>query len=807
VITSWNPAARRLYGYSAEEAIGQPVSILIPEHRRGEELEILERTLGGARVENYETERVRKDGSQVVVSLTVSPIRMADGSIVGASVIARDVTGRRLAAERARRLQNLSTQLAKVVEPDEVVGAVLSEALSALDADAGAVAMLDEREETIRVSGYSGYSAASIAEWETFSIHAPLPMSEAVRTGKPLWVVGREALLRRYPELARMEILPGSRAFVPLAVHGTVFGAIALRFREARSFPAEERAFFLEAVQQAAYALERARLNAAERRLRDNLDYLARASELLAQSLDVETTLQRLAAFAVPRLADWCAVDFLDEGEIKPVAVAHSNPAKVELAHDLQRRYPADPDAPTGSPAVIRSGRAQLHPEVTEKLLEAVAPTDEALQKLRELGLVSAMAVPLKARDRTLGALTLAAAESGRKFTRDDLAVAEDLGRRAGLAVENAMLYDREHQAVVTLQRSLLPRGLPRMQGLQLAGRYLPAASADVGGDWYDAIDLADGRLNLVVGDVAGRGLRAASIMGQLRNALRAYILDGHPPRDVVGRLNQLARTFESSEMATLVYVVFDIRERRAECVRAGHPPPLVRKPDGTVSELAIEGSLPIGVSQGPCASTVTEIEPGSLLLMYTDGLVESREEGIQPGLERLKGALERAPADPERCLDFLLGELAPEDSDDDVALLLMGVERVSGKPLELSTVAQPSALAPIRRAVEAWLADQSIDRQQGWEIVAACNEACANASEHAYSPSEPGEIELDVRNEGDRIVVAVRDRGRWRPPRGRDRGRGFTLMKYFMDRVEIVRSQEGTTVHMERSLGRDNGT
>jgi PAS domain S-box-containing protein len=807
IITSWNPAAERLYGYSAEEAIGQPISILIPDHRKGEETEILERTLGGARVENYETERVRKDGKQVVVSLTVSPIRMPDGSIMGASVVARDVTDRRRAGERAKRLQNLSTQLAKVVEPEEVVGVVLREALAALDADAGTVGMLDENEETIRVSGYSGYSSAGIAQWETFSIDAPLPLSEVMRTGKPLWVVGKEALLRRYPELARTEIAPGSRAFVPLVVHGRAFGAISLRFREARSFPADERAFLLDAMQQAAYALERARLNAAERRLRENLDYLGRASELLAQSLDVETTLQRLADFAVPRLADWAAVDLLDDGEIKPVAVAHSNPAKVELARDLQRRYPTDPDAPAGSPAVIRSGTAQLHSEITEELLETVAPADDALETLRELGLVSAMAVPLKARGRTLGAMTLAAAESKRTFTPDDLAVAEDLGRRAGLAVENAMLYDREHQAVVTLQRSLLPRDLPRLQGLRLAARYLPAASADVGGDWYDVIDLADGRVNLVVGDVAGRGLRAASIMGQLRNALRAYILDGNPPRDVVGRLNQLARTFESSEMATLVYVTFDTRERRAECVRAGHLPPLIRRPDGTVSELAIEGSLPIGVSQGPCPSTVAQIEPGSLLLMYTDGLVESREEGIQPGLERLKKALASAPAEPEPCLDFLLEQVQPEESDDDVALLLMEVDRVSGKPLELSTVAQPSALAPIRRAVEAWLADESIDRQEGWEIVAACNEACANASEHAYSPSEPGEIQLEVRKEGGRIVVAVRDRGQWRPPRGRDRGRGFTLMKYFMDRVEVVRSQEGTTVHMERSLGRGNGT
>jgi serine phosphatase RsbU (regulator of sigma subunit)/anti-sigma regulatory factor (Ser/Thr protein kinase) len=426
---------------------------------------------------------------------------------------------------------------------------------------------------------------------------------------------------------------------------------------------------------------------------------------------------------------------------------------------------------------------------------------------IRELGLVSAMAIPLKARKRTLGALTLAAAESGRTFTRDDLAVAEDLARRAGLAVENAMLYDREHRAVVTLQRSLLPRGLPRLQGLELAARYLPAASADVGGDWYDTIDLADGHLNLVVGDVAGRGIRAASIMGQLRNALRAYILDGHPPREAVGRLNQLARTFESSEMATLVYVAFDTRERRAECVRAGHPPPLIRGPDGTVDELAIEGSLPIGVSQGPCPSTVTQIEPGSLLLMYTDGLIERREDGIQPGLDKLKRALEGAPDEAEPCLDFVLDALNPQGSDDDVALLLMRVGRTSGEPLELNTLARASSLAQIRRAVEAWLADQRVDRRQGWEIVAACNEACANASEHAYGPSEPGEIQVEARKEGARVVVAVRDHGKWRPPRGRDRGRGFTLMKYFMDRVDVVRSEEGTTVHMERSLGRGNQT
>lgn len=807
-ITSWNPAATKLYGYSAEEAIGQPVSILIPNDHAGEERDILERVLAGGHVNHYETERLRKDGSRVPVALTVSPIAESDGSISGASVIARDISERRRNADRAARLQQLTTELAKTIAPEQVVSAALTEATSALNADGGAVGLLDEGDATIRVAGYSGYSETSLANWETFSVKAELPMSEVVRTGKVSWVVGREEIVRRYPALEGTEIKFLSRAIVPLWAHGQVFGAISLSFHEARSFEPDERAFLETIVQQAAYALDRARLHAAEQRARQNLDFLARASELLAQSLDVETTLQRLAAFAVPRLADWCAVDLLTDGEIKAVAVAHANPAKVELARELQRRHPADSDAPVGAPAVIRSGEPELHPELTEELLAAAAPDDEALEVIRGLGLVSAMVVPLRARERTLGALTLVAAESGRKFTSDDLGVAEDLARRAALAVENAMLYGREHGAAVTLQRSLLPRDLPRLRGLRLAARYLPAGvGAAVGGDWYDTIDLADGRLNLVVGDVAGRGMRAASVMGQLRNALRAYVLDGCSPQEAVGRLNRLARTFESSEMATLAYLSFDLRTRQAECVRAGHPPPLIRHPNSEVTELAIEGSLPIGVSQGPCPTTTVQIEPGSLVLMYTDGLVERRAAGIKPGLERLKRALRDGPAEPEACLDFVLHALTPTRSEDDVALLLMRVDRTTDEPLELTTPAQPSVLAPIRRAFETWLADQRIDQNDGWPIVAACNEACANASEHAYAPSETGSIEVEARREGARIVVAVHDHGQWRAPRGRNRGRGFTLMNYFMDRVDVERSQEGTTVRMERGLGRGSGT
>jgi len=192
---------------------------------------------------------------------------------------------------------------------------------------------------------------------------------------------------------------------------------------------------------------------------------------------------------------------------------------------------------------------------------------------------------------------------------------------------------------------------------------------------------------------------------------------------------------------------------------------------------------------------------------MYTDGLVERRGDGIKPGLEKLKRAVGAAPAEPESCLDFVLHALTPSGSEDDVALLLMRVAKTADQPLELTVPAEPSALAPIRRAVEAWLADQRIDLRDGWQIVAACNEACANASEHAYAPTQAGSIEIEARKQGPRIVVTVHDHGQWRRPRGHDRGRGLTLMNYFMNRVDVERSQEGTTVRMERTVGTGDGT
>jgi PAS domain S-box-containing protein len=807
-ITSWNAAAERLYGYTSAEAIGQPTSMLIPPENEREAQEIFDRVLTGQDVAHYEAERIRKDGGRVAVSVTLSPIEGPDGQITGASIIARDITERRRAEERNQRLQRLTDSLSHAITPDRAVEVLLAEVVPALEADAGTVGFVDNERQEIRLSGNAGYTKEAVAEWERFPLDDNLPMSEAVRTGQPVWCGSIEELRARYPAL-KSAVRFQALAVVPLVVEGEAFGAVALSFREPHGFPAEERGFMVATVQQVAHTLARARVYEAERSARLQLAFLAEASELLTESLDLDSTLQKIAVLAVPTVADWCGVDLVEpDGATRVVAVAHVDPAKVELARELRERYPQDPDAPTGLPAVVRTGRSELYSEITDDQLVALARDDHHLRLLRELGLSSGMIVPLSAHGRTLGALTLALAESERRYGADDLEFAEDLARRAASAVENSIMYRDEHEAAVTLQRALLPRELPKPAGVRFAGRYLPAGvGLEVGGDWYDVLERPDGRVLLVIGDVAGRGIRAASIMGQLRTAVRAYAMEGHSAVDAVQRLHQVAQGFDEAEMATLIHLTLDPATRTAEFVRAGHPPALIRAADATVTELASEGCPPIGIfATARHRSERARFDPGSTVLFYTDGLIERRSEGIDPGLARLKDAFEGAPEEPGECLDFIVDALGASGADDDVALLAMRFLASAEGALRLELPARTTSLAGMRRALESWLVDAGVGGGELHDVVAACNEACANAIEHAYGPSRGGSIEVEADRREDEVIVEVRDRGEWREPRGRNRGRGLEIVKGLMDEVELDSDRSGTRVRMGRRLEGEDG-
>ena len=643
MITFWNPGAERLYGYTTAEAVGRSISMLIPEHRGNEEKHILSTILSGGRVEHYETERVRKDGKIVVVSLTVSPIVDDDGEITGASVIARDITEARLISERSNRLQRLTQALSREISTVRVANLLVEEAVPAVGADAAIVGLADEAGERVELVASHGYTDVRLGEWTVFPVAANVPVAEVIRTSEPVWSSSVDDVKARWPDLVDTEFTFESLACVPLTVDDRTFGAVVFSFRDERGFSADERAFMLATAQQAANALERTKLHENERRARDQLAFIARASEILGSSLDSGETLRTLASVAVPQVADWCVVHLVqDDGGLDPVALAHRDPERVARARELQDRYPTPAESPRGLPAVIATGEPELYAQISDEMIVEAAHDEEHLELLRDLGFSSVMIVPLQTGEETLGAITLVSAESGRTYGDEDLTFAVELARHAALAIENAGRYRREHEAAVTLQRALLPESLPEAKGFELAARYLPAGpGVEAGGDWYDAIDLGDGLLDVIIGDVSGRGIPAASIMGRLRTAVHAYALDRLPPAETAERVDRLLSGIEGEEMATMLLLRFDTSNHRAEFVRAGHPPALVRGPGGEVYELDEGGgSPPLGLMlerSRPSASQ--ELEPGSMVLLYTDGLIERRGEVIDVGVERLKDA------------------------------------------------------------------------------------------------------------------------------------------------------------------------
>src|SRR4051812_48111506 len=431
---------------------------------------------------------------------------------------------------------------------------------------------------------------------------------------------------------------------------------------------------------------ERRALLERERAGRRRATFLARASELLESSLDYETTLRNVAEIVVPEIVDWCAIHVLDEaGEIKLVAATHSDPAKAALAWELDPRYPTQPDAPTGVAAVIRTGSTEVVTEVTDEMLVAGAVDAEHLRIIRSLGLRAAIVAPLRARGRILGAITFVAAESDRMFTRDDVDLVEELARRAGLSVDNARLYTERSAIAHTLQAELLPARLPIIPGVRVAVRYRAAGELnEVGGDFYDVFQRGDESWAFVIGDVSGKGAEAAAVTALARHTVRTASLQPSTPSELLETLNgALLLQRAGSEFCTVCLACLSVPDDRTEgeltLALGGHPPALLLRASGEVEALGTSGTL-LGVFADPRLHEVqTEILPGDVVLLYTDGVTEAGsplDEIGEDGLAQLLGGLRGMS--PEEIVDAV--EQAPVDaqagkSRDDIALVAFSLD------------------------------------------------------------------------------------------------------------------------------------
>ncbi len=364
---------------------------------------------------------------------------------------------------------------------------------------------------------------------------------------------------------------------------------------------------------------------------------------------------------------------------------------------------------------------------------------------------------------------------------------------------------EREHRIAEILQQALLPERLPQLVGIGLASRYVPAEEGSAaGGDWYDVIELSDGGVALVIGDVAGHGTEAASVMGQVRMAVRAFSLEGHAPRMVVGRVHDLLRSlYEGEQMVTMLYLVVDPMTWEATMVNAGHPPPLLLDPRGGATYLESATGLPVGLNWSlPYEESIALLRPGATLVLYTDGLIDRRDVEVGEGLERLLEAVrDAAGMDIDRLCGMLLETLVPADASDDVAILAARLDPVQER-LSLRIPADPARLRSVRRNISRWLSGHGVPKPDAEDIILASSEACANSIEHAYGPGE-GSVDIEAEVDGGEVTIVVRDAGRWRTSRNGDRGRGLPLMEACMDTCTLTRGDEGTEVKMQRRVPR----
>ena len=405
--------------------------------------------------------------------------------------------------------------------------------------------------------------------------------------------------------------------------------------------------------------------------------FLARASETLMSSIDYQETLRNVAWLAVPEIADWCAVDLIDDyGMRQQVVVAHPDPDKLALAERLRNFDSGRPDPEGGVGRVISTGISQLYPEITDEVLVAAASNEEHLSLLRAVGFRSVLLAPLRARGRTLGVITLVTAESLRRFEESDTEFAQQLAARAAIAVDNARLATARREIAVTLQRSLLPDAVPQLPGWAVATMYRAASASDeveVGGDFYDFFETPQGWI-VLLGDVTGRGVEAAAMTSLVRHGARFLAKHEHEPSRILAALDAALREQPGLSLCSALCV--RLEGDRVVMSSAGHPAPLLVRDDGRVREIAGSGPILGGWQDSMWEDRDVPLGPDETLLMYTDGVTDTRGDAERFGSARLRHVVaEAAGSRPEDLLEKLgaaLDEFQAEGYSDDTGAVAL---------------------------------------------------------------------------------------------------------------------------------------
>jgi serine phosphatase RsbU (regulator of sigma subunit) len=667
-----NAAAARLLGVEADAARGNRVEeVAFLEPDRGGFREVLRLVLGGVAWSGELHLAVGSTSTRT--QLQVVPVE--ESGVLRGAVMVVDAVGAAEVetahlSERLTRLAGVAAELQSTRDLENLTNVVISHLADAAGATTASLNVLVD-DHTLAMVGLRGGPPGAGSRWATFPVDDSTPAGFVMGTRKPLLLSGRAAIEARYPMLGLGAEGERSLLCLPLVIADRSIGVATLSFPTRRDMSGAELDFFTIMADACAQSLDRIRALETVEDQHDKLAFLAQASVELAASLDYEATLKKVAWLAVPRLADWCAISLEQDGILRALAVAHADPAKVALAQQLQERYPADPSDDRGSYQVLRTGKSVLVPEIPDSLLEAAAKDAEHLRLIRALNLRSGLTVALKARGRTFGVISWVNGETGRRFDQRDVEFGEDIARRAAVAIDNSLLHSELRQIADRLQEAVLPAALPTIAGWELASSYSPAGMGDVGGDFYDALPLGGDRLALVIGDVMGRGVEAAAAMAQVRAALRAFIAVDPDPAAVMNRLDLFYEQFPTDQLVTVLYALADPGRDVVVLACAGHPPPLLLSPSGAAEFIEAAHGRLLGAGPAERTTTTLGLKPGQTLLMFTDGLIERRDEDLEQSKKRLLEVCATLPDRPDGLdLEALATAMRDPTRDDDIAIL-----------------------------------------------------------------------------------------------------------------------------------------
>jgi len=652
---------------------------------------------------------VRADGSLLPCLVEAVELRAPDGTPLMVRATLFEATARRryeeeiLAARRAAEasearsaaLQQFTAELATAVTIEDAAAVVVHRSRRAGRAGGAALWLVDtdphdDAEPRVLLAAAEGMPGELLrALVDTAPGRVQLVLGGGVRT-----VPVGDSLRAAWPDLARTatDAGYGDLVVVPVVADGAHLGALVLGLGDAgevgelippaeggrhRSLTAADTDLLGTLGRQAGQALERARLLEETARQAGRSAFLLDAARLLARATGVTETVERLAEMVVPRLADICLLDLVGEHGMSRVVARHGDPQRQHLVEELRAWAPPFRELPAPARAALAEGRTRWYPVLTEQWLAEAVREPAELAVLQALEPAAVISVPLVAEDRPLGVMTLVADRRRAPFTTADVELAEQLALQVSLMMAKAQRYELEASTSHTLQATLLPPPPPQVPGISVAVRYLAATSGvEIGGDFYDLAPLAGQHVAIAVGDVVGHDITAAATMGQLRSVYRALLVEAPAPAAVIDRLQASWPLLGLQRMATALFATLDVATGQLHVASAGHPPPLLVV-DGRAEFLPVVPTRMLGAPPAPAGGWTGVLPAGATLVLFTDGLVESRGSDIDEGLARLRAAAgRRATVDPDELCDRLLTDLVGTHRADDIALLALSRDR-----------------------------------------------------------------------------------------------------------------------------------